>query len=338
MFLRSILIKIFILLFFLSGLAHSAPFLPEDNYEGDRLYWEKILSGEEDINNLSPEEKLSLLSYLGLHPSEEFIKKYANNDISSLKFFSREIILDDELLQISHGSPFIQEKIKESVPFVRYMLTSTKYEDLLHNLYMDISGRSPLDFWSNYDVFKNMISWGIKKGNLFTTQEIKISPEKTIKTKASGPELEKLSNALEEDIGNVVELLGFTTPEIDFLYQPRNPATAWYRYRNHKVFINLAAKNLSWPNLMAKTLWHELYHGYQYSAIEEYIQLNLIDTIELYVRSDTSEKEKIFLVGIYHANLFNYQEGEDHYQHYHNQPLEEHAFYYGNQIFQKILR
>ncbi len=280
-------------------------------------------------------KQIDLLAYIGLHSYNDLNKSQSK----LLKGVSHLILRNEQILKLDVDYKFMDQGVKNISPLVRHIVMSPKYEDYLFDLYLSIANKSAPSFWTNYDLFHNIIAWDRKNNKLFKTKIITLQDGKTAVSQVPSDELQLFADYLSKDINEILEKLGIDDPpRLTFVNMKRNKASAWYSARRHTIYINLGSRNISWSALMGEVLWHEIYHVWQHSYIKE----NLLDDLEANVASfkqdDFAYKERLWLAGIFKANLEAYQQSRNGYQFYKSQPVEAKAFEFGEKIFQSLLR
>lgn len=306
-----------------------------DLNRNEQIYNNLVTAGEEHpdyldlIAGMSADERINLLAYIGLHDRKTLSDpQYEHVQEITADILNDPIISLDEIFD-AHQKPTVQLLL----PHIRDMMLSETYESELREIYSEVAGREPLEFWQNFDIFKNMLAFGYKRKSLYT---VEVAYEGNLKIYKVNPAFDQLEQMLNEDIQTISEILEMDAPKVHLVYHPLSKSLAWYKEKTHSISINLASANLTWPKLTGEVLWHEIYHAYQYHLINTYIHKDFAETKTDFIQ-DKSKAERIWLAAIYNANLIGYQRSHLSYALYRNQPIEDSAWNFGHNIYNDIL-
>lgn len=315
-------------------------FTEEYNLEEQRQLLDSISSLEQSeysqfLSKYPIDKQIDFLAYIGLYSYDTLNKPKAK----FLKSLAHIILRNEQVLQVDIDYSFMDMDVKNISPLVRHIVMSPKYEDYLFDLYLSISEKSAPNFWTNYDLFNNIIAWDKKNHKLFDTKIITLKDGKTAVSQVPSSDLQLFIDYLSEDIDQVFEKMGIKDrPRLALVNMKRNRASAWYSARRHTVYINLGSRNISWSALMGEVLWHEIFHVWQHSYVKETISDNFKVNIASFEHKDFASKEKLWLAGIFNTNLEAYQQSRNGYKYYKSQPIEAEAFEFGEKIFKSLLR
>lgn len=293
----------------------------EKTYNTAISYVENQEDLKEYFTNLSTNERLNLLAYIGM-------TNYEDSDISTLtlhKQFSSSLIPFTKIKaeDVAHTSmaphqKFISEHAKK-------MIMANRYNDELARLYPLVAKRKPLDFWQSFDLFKNMLAFGRKNSTLYTgSSHLK--------------HFKNLEDMLEADVNFVTQRVGMAYIDIRFDYDKSRGAAAWYSIQNNQITINLAEENLTWSRLVGEILWHEAFHAYQNHLVETYRFDDRHTQEDFYSNATENQRYQLWLSGIYNANISAYQISEHSFSLYSAQPLERHAGHFGRDIYKMVTK
>ncbi len=297
------------------------------NFNQQEETYNKIISRLEDdasydiLNHLSNDERVNLLAYTGMidyeHIDPVFLAR--NKELITHLLPLTQIQYEDiHETDINIYQPLITKHAKK-------MILSNRYNNELKRLYPIIAQRKPLSFWQTYDLFKNMLAFGRKNNNL----------------RIGSPHLKQLNSLeqmLEDDINYVAKQIGIKPLNIRFDYDRARAAAAWYNTASHEITINLSNPNLTWSRLVGEILWHELFHAFQNSLVEQHIFSDRSAQLSYFNKATIDEQYQIWLAAIYNANISAYQISEHNFNIYSQQPLEKHASYFGRNIYTSIMK
>lgn len=320
---------------FVRGNAEQKFFSQFDMQHYEQIYNSFMLATDNDdylelIADMPADDRVRLLAYIGLHDRNSF----SDTQYERVQKITADI-LNDPVISLTpifdhHQQPIIQMLL----PHIRNIMLSDKYDNELKKLYREVAGREPLEFWQSYDIFKNMLAFGRKRDMLYS---VDYTCENKLKIYKINPAFKGFEQMLNDDVQAMSILLQMQqVPKVHLVYHPLNHSVAWYKEKTHSISINLAAPNISWPKLTGDVLWHELYHAYQYHLIDTYIHEDITQTKTM-LTQDENNSQNIWLAAIYNANLIGYRRSQLSYALYRNQPIEDSAWNFGNNIYNDIL-
>ncbi|MFV0322376.1 MAG: hypothetical protein ACK5LE_08365 [Alphaproteobacteria bacterium] len=315
------------------GNAHQKLFTQSDMQHNEQIY--NALTDESDdysdiIAAMSTEERIDFLVYIGLHDRDSLSDaQYAQIQKITMDILDDSAIALDTIFD-DHQYPTIQMLSSH----IRQIMLSDKYDATLKNIYTQVAGREPLEFWQSYDIFKNMLAFARKRNTLYSVDH---AYEGKLKIYKINPAFDPFEQMLNEDVQTISRLLQMKdAPKVHLVYHPISKSVAWYKEKTHSISVNLAAPNITWTKLTGDILWHELYHAYQYHLIDSYIGKDITQTKTMLLQN-TDTAHNIWLAAIYNANLMGYQRSHLSYALYRNQPIEDSAWNFGRNIYNEIL-
>ncbi len=283
----------------------------------------------------STRELVDFLSFVGVHSYSALPKE----DMELFKFVGHVILKSGIFERVDLEYSFMDQSINEVSPLVKHIVMSPQYEDYLFDLYLSVTGKAAPSFWTNYDLFNNIVAWNRKNQKLFVTEIVPLKGGKNAVRQVPSPELQILADYLSKDVQEILKVFGVTDyPEITFVNMKQNRASAWYSDRRYTIYINLGSPNISWPALMGEVLWHELFHVWQNAYTEQLITDDMGTNMAYLLEGDYKTKENMWIAGVFNANLKSYQLSSRSYDNYRNQPIEAEAFEFGKKIFRNILK